>query len=246
MNILLTIRYNGTNFSGWQAQSGKKTIQGDIEEALKNLFNEEISIRGASRTDAGVHAMCQLALFKYDCKIPLEKLPFAINSFLKRDIVIINAKEVSNEFHPQYSVYKKTYEYKIYNDIFNNPMLKEYTEFVSTPLNIEKMKQACQYFIGEYDFKAFCASGAMSKTTIREIYNLSVEKNKDNVITITITGNGFLYNMVRIIAGTLIEIGCLKYEPEYVKEIINSKDRKKAGRTASAKGLTLKKIYYNI
>ena len=245
MNILLTIRYDGTNFSGWQIQSGKRTVQGDIEKALKNLFNEEISIRGASRTDAGVHAMCQIALFKYDCKIPLEKLPFAINSFLNRDIVIINAKEVSEEFHPQYSVYKKMYHYKIYNDSFNNPINREYTEFVHTPLNIEKMQEACQYFIGEYDFKAFCASGAMSKTTVREIYNLSVEKNDENIITIKVTGNGFLYNMVRIIAGTLIEIGLLKYEPSYVKEIINSKNRKNAGRTANAKGLTLAKIYYN-
>ena len=246
MNILLTIQYDGKDFFGWQIQDGKRTVQGDIEQALYNLFKEKISIRGASRTDTGVHALSQLALFKYDCKIPMEKLPFAINSFLKRDVVITNATLVSDDFHPQYSVYKKTYRYKIYNGSFNNPILRNYTEFVHTPLNILNMQKACKYFIGEYDFKAFCASGSMAKTTVREIYNISVEKNDENIFTIEVTGNGFLYNMVRIIAGTLIEIGIGKYEPSYIKEIINSKDRKKAGRTANAKGLTLYKIYYNL
>lgn len=244
MNILLTIRYDGTNFFGWQSQNNKRTVQGNIEQALSNLFNEKISIRGASRTDTGVHALSQIALFKHNCNIPLEKLPFAINSLLNRDIVIIDAKEVSEDFHPQYNVYKKTYQYKIYNDKFINPINRNYTEFVHIPLNLKKMQEACKYFIGEHDFKAFCASGGFSKTTIRKIYDISVEKNNENIITIEVTGNGFLYNMVRIIAGTLIEIGSLKYPPEYIQKIINSKDRRNAGRTANAKGLTLTKIYY--
>lgn len=245
MNILLTIQYDGKDFFGWQIQNSKRTVQGDIEEALYHLFKEKICIRGASRTDTGVHANCQLAVFKYDCKIPMNKLPFAINSFLKRDVVITNATTVSDDFHPQYSVYKKTYRYKIYNSNFNNPLFRNYAEFVHKPLDIIKMNEACKYFIGKYDFKAFCSTGSTSKTTIREIYEIFVKKDEENIFTIEVTGNGFLYNMVRIIAGTLIEIGIGKYPPEYVEEIISSKNRKKAGRTASSKGLTLYKIYYN-
>lgn len=243
-NILLTISYDGTNFFGWQKQDGVKTIQGHLETALSNLFKQPISIRGASRTDTGVHALCQLALLKHKTSIPIQRLPLAINSFLNtKDIVVTNAVYVDENFHPQNNVYKKTYQYKIYNAPFLNPLIKNYTEFVHKPLNIEQMNLATKYFLGEHDFKAFCASGTNAKTTIRTIYDLSVTK-QDDIITIEITGNGFLYNMVRIIAGTLIEVGLLKKKPEDIKHIIQSKNRQKAGKTASACGLVLYKIYY--
>ena len=244
-NILLTISYDGTNYFGWQKQDNVKTIQGDLEKALSNLFRQDINIRGASRTDTGVHALCQLALLKHKTNIPIDRLPLAINSFLpNREIVLTNAIYVNEDFHPQNSVYKKTYQYKIYNAPFLNPMLRNYTEFVHKPLDIEKMNIAAKYFLGEHDFKAFCAAGSMAKTTIRTIYDLKITK-QDSIVTIEITGNGFLYNMVRIIAGTLIDIGLDKKQPQNIPYIINSKDRQKAGKTASACGLTLYKIYYN-
>nr|WP_317359637.1 tRNA pseudouridine(38-40) synthase TruA [uncultured Tyzzerella sp.] len=244
-NILLTVAYDGTNYFGWQKQDNVKTIQGEMEKALSQLFKENITIRGASRTDTGVHALSQLALLKHKTNIPIERLPLAINSFLNnKEIVITNAIYVDEDFHPQNSVYKKTYQYKIYNAPFLNPLLRNYTEFVHKPLNIEKMQQATKYFLGEHNFKAFCASGSMAKTTIRTIYDLKID-NKDNIITIEITGNGFLYNMVRIIAGTLIDIGHNKKQPEDIKNIILCEDRQKAGKTASACGLTLYKIYFN-
>ncbi len=243
MKVLLNIMYDGTNFFGWQKQQDKRTVQHEIEKALKSLFKKDIPIRGASRTDAKVHALDQLAVFKHDFNIPMQKLPFAINSFLPKDIVITNATIVPDDFHPQKNVYKKTYIYKIYNNSFNNPLLINYAEFINKKLDIKKMQDACKYFIGEYDFKAFCATKSYAKTTIRTIYNLNIE-NKENFITIKITGNGFLYNMVRIITGTLIDIGMQKKPPSCIKEIINSKNRANAGATASAKGLYLYKIYY--
>ena len=245
-NILLTLSYDGTNYFGWQKQQNGTTIQQTLEESLKKLLKKEINIRGASRTDTGVHALCQLALLKEKTTIPIEKLPMAINSVLEtKEIVVTDAIYVDNSFHPQDSVYKKTYQYKIYNAPFLNPMLRNYTEFVCRPLDLEKMIEASKYFLGEHDFKGFCASGSMAKTTVRTIYDLSINK-KDNVITIEITGNGFLYNMVRIIVGTLIDVGLYKKEPKDIKDIILSKDRQKAGKTVSAKGLTLYKIYYNL
>ena len=233
-NILLTVSYDGTNYFGWQKQQNFRTIQETLENALKKMFKKDINIRGASRTDTGVHALCQLVLLKEKTSIPLEKLPLAINSFLDtKEIVITKAVYVDNSFHPQDNIYKKTYQYKIYNAPFLNPMLKNYVEFIPKNLDVNKMIEASKYFIGEYDFKGFCASGSMAKTTVRTIYDLSI--NKDNeLITIEITGNGFLYNMVRIIVGTLIDVGLGRKQPEDIKNIILSKDRQKAGKTVSA------------
>lgn len=243
-NILLTIAYDGTNYFGWQRQENEKTIQGEVEKALSSLFNQDITIRGASRTDTGVHALCQLALLKHKTTIPIERLPLAINAHLNtKEIVITNATYVDDSFHPQNSVYKKTYQYKIYNAPFLNPLMRNYAYFVHKPLDIHKMKEACKYFLGEKDFKAFCASGSMAKTTVREIYDLQVIK-QDDIVTVEITGNGFLYNMVRIITGTLIDVGHRKINPEDIEGIILSKDRQKAGKTVSPCGLVLYKIYY--
>jgi len=243
MNILLTVAYDGTNYFGWQRQKNQISVQQTLEEALSNLLKKNIQVRGASRTDTGVHAYEQAAFFKEDINIPINNLPYAVNSFLPEDIVITNARLVSDDFHPQYSVLKKTYQYKILNSEFRNPKLRNYSEFVRYPLDINKMKEACSYFIGTYDFRAFCASGSRAKTTVRTIFDLSVSQN-GNIIDIEITGNGFLYNMVRIIAGTLIYVGMNKIEPYFVKQIIESKNRSLAGKTVGPGGLTLMRIYY--
>jgi len=243
MNILLTVSYDGTGYFGWQRQKNNISVQQKLEEALSMLMKKSIEVRGASRTDTGVHALGQAALIKTETTIPIEKIPYAVNSFLPEDIVVTDARLVSDEFHPQYSVVKKTYRYKILNSEFRNPMLRNYSEFVRVPMDVEKMRESCKYFIGTYDFSAFCASGSTAKTTVRTIFDLSVAKNND-IIDITVTGNGFLYNMVRIIAGTLIYVGTDKFKPSFVKEIIASKNRVLAGKTAGPSGLTLMKIYY--
>lgn len=243
MNILLTLSYDGTNYFGWQRQKNQVSVQQRLEEALSTLLKKEIEVRGASRTDTGVHALGQAALLKTETSIPVEKIPYAVNSFLPKDIVVTDARIVDDDFHPQYSVLKKTYQYKILNSEFRNPKLRNYSEFVREKLDISKMRDACKYFIGTYDFKAFCASGSTAKTTVRTIFDLTVVKTGD-IIDIEVTGSGFLYNMVRIIAGTLIYVGLGKFEPSFVREIIDSKDRTLAGKTVGPEGLTLMKIYY--
>ncbi|MDO5388913.1 MAG: tRNA pseudouridine(38-40) synthase TruA [Clostridia bacterium] len=243
MKVLLTVAYDGSGYYGWQIQNNFVTVQQKIEEALSELLHQKISVRGASRTDTGVHAMAQGAVFNAETTIPVNKIPYALNSFLPDDIVITGAREVSEEFHPQYSVIDKTYEYKILNSEFKNPKLVRYTDFVRYKLDIDKMKEACKYFIGEHDFKAFCASGSTAKTTVRTIYSLEVKK-EDDIITISVTGSGFLYNMVRIIAGTLVYVGLGKIKPNEIENIINSRDRTKAGKTLAPNGLTLMEVRY--
>lgn len=243
MKVLLTVAYDGSGYYGWQRQNNFITVQEKLEEALSELLRKEVTVRGASRTDTGVHAMAQGAVFNEETTIPVDKIPYAVNSFLPDDIVVTGAREVSEDFHPQYSVIDKTYEYKILNSEFKNPKLIRYTDFVREKLDISKMQHACKYFIGEHNFKAFCASGSTAKTTVRTIYSLNVEKDGD-IICIRVKGSGFLYNMVRIIAGTLIYVGSGKIKPEDIPEIIKSKDRAKAGKTLSPNGLTLMEVHY--
>ncbi len=243
MRILLTVSYDGSNYYGWQRQSNFITVQQRLEEGLSALMGKKISVRGASRTDTGVHAMAQGAVFETDTTIPVDKIPYALNSFLPEDIVVRGAREVDESFHPQYSVIDKTYEYLILNDEFKDPKLIKYTEFIRERLDIDSMQKACGYFLGEHDFKAFCASGSTAKTTVRTIYDLTVDK-RENIVCIKVTGSGFLYNMVRIIAGTLADVGKGKLQPEDVEEIIASKDRTRAGKTLSPNGLTLREVHY--
>lgn len=243
MKVLLTVAYDGSGYYGWQIQKDFVTVQQKVEEALSALLKKKVEVRGASRTDTGVHAMAQGVVFSEEMTIPVEKLPYAVNSFLPEDIVVTGAREVGEEFHPQYSVIDKTYEYKILNAEFRNPKLNRYTDFVRHKLDVEKMQEACKYFIGEFDFKAFCASGSTAKTTVRTIFNLEVEKDKD-IICIRVRGSGFLYNMVRIIAGTLVYVGLGKIKPCEIADIIKSKDRAKAGKTLAPNGLTLMEVNY--
>jgi len=246
-SILITIAYDGTLFNGWQSQKkeGIRTIQETLESAFLCLFGTYTEVLGASRTDTGVHALGQKALIKTESGIPVLRIPYAVNSLLPDDVRVIDAVEVQCGFHPRYDAKRKTYEYKIFNSKYKNPVLRNYTEFVYKKLDIIKMREALSFFLGEHDFSAFRATGSGVKGSVRTIYEASIEKEGD-IISLKITGNGFLYNMVRIIAGTLIDVGKGKLKPIEVKDIIKSKDRKRAGKTAGPNGLTLLDVSYNI
>lgn len=241
--VRLIISYDGTNYCGWQVQINGITVEEVLNKALTKLLGEKICVIGASRTDSGVHALGNVAVFDTDTKIPAEKISFALNQRLPEDIRIQRSEEVDSDFHPRFCNSTKTYEYKILNRKFPDPLCRLYTHFVYMPLDVEAMKQACQYIVGEHDFASFCSSGSQVQTTVRTVYDLEVTKEQD-IITIRICGNGFLYNMVRIIAGTLLKVGLKVYPPEHVKEIIEAKDRNAAGPKAPARGLTLVGIEY--
>ncbi len=243
--VLVTISYDGTAYSGWQKQKneGIRTVQGEFDKACARLFKSKVESIGASRTDAGVHALGQRAVIDVETTIPTDKIPLALNAFLPEDIVAVKAEDVEFDFNPRFRALRKTYEYRIYNQAFRNPVYRNYSEYIREMLDISLMRKASGYFNGEHDFKAFCASGNSSKTTVRTIYETEVKKEGDFIV-IRITGNGFLYNMVRIMAGTLIYVGMGKLDPEKIQDIIASRDRSKAGKTAGAAGLTLVKIVY--
>ena len=314
--ILLRVAYDGTNYHGWQLQPNAATIEGELNRALCALTGEEIVVTGASRTDAGVHALGNVAVFDTTSRIPAEKFSYALNQRLPEDIVIQSSKQVADDFHPRHCDCRKTYEYDILNRTFPLPAYRNTAYFLYGTLNIEAMRQACQAFLGEHDFASFCAAGAQVQTTVRTIYCLEVEcrplteagtpvppasgeavnaadgkhgeqvqqaqsasgemlnaaagesdeqvqqaqpesgetaipaaggvnaGSADQLLTIRVKGNGFLYNMVRIIAGTLVEVGRGHIKPEEVAGIIAAKDRAKAGPTAPARGLRLVEIEY--
>lgn len=241
--IKLTIAYDGTNYCGWQVQPNGITIEEVINKALRKLTGEEITVIGASRTDSGVHAMGNVAVFDTDTTIPADRIAVALNQRLPEDIVIVKSEEVASDFHPRYCDCSKTYEYHIINTRIPNPTKRLTNYFVSYVLDIDKMRKAASYLVGEHDFVSFCNVRTDVENTVRCITELEILKCGDE-ITIRITGNGFLYNMVRIIVGTLIRVGRGFYEPEKVKEILEAKDRKAAGVTAPAHGLMLMGIEY--
>lgn len=314
--ILLRVAYDGTNYHGWQLQPNAATIEGELNRALCVLTGEEIVVTGASRTDAGVHALGNVAVFDTTSRIPAEKFSYALNQRLPEDIVIQSSRQVADDFHPRHCDCRKTYEYDILNRTFPLPAYRNTAYFLYGTLNIEAMRRACQAFLGEHDFASFCAAGAQVQTTVRKIYSLEVEcrplteagtpvppasgeavnaadgkhgeqvqqaqsasgemlnaaagksdeqvqqaqpesgetaipaaggvnaGSADQLLTIRVKGNGFLYNMVRIIAGTLVEVGRGHIKPEEVAGIIAAKDRAKAGPTAPARGLRLVEIEY--
>ncbi len=242
-NIKLTIEYDGREFGGWQKQPKKLNIQGTIEKAIEEITGEETQLIASGRTDAGVHALGQVANFKTNSNIPIEKIPIAINSKIKKSIIIKSAQEVDERFHSRYNCKRKTYRYVINNSKQGSAIYRNLECHIPIKLDVEKMKYAAKFFIGEHDFKAFKASGTSSKSSVRIIYDANVYTN-DERIYIELTGNGFLYNMVRIIAGTLMEVGLGKIEPEDIKNIIESKDRKRAGKTLPAHGLYLVNVNY--
>lgn len=241
--IGLVVAYDGTNYSGWQVQPNGITIQGELNRHLSELLGEEIETMGASRTDAGVHAMGNVAVFDTNTRIPGEKISYALNQRLPEDIRIQLSEEVEPDFHPRYCNSEKTYEYRILNRRFPVPTERLYSYFYHYKLDVEKMRAATGFLIGRHDFASFCGAKAQVKSTVRTITAIEVEKEGDMII-IRVSGEGFLYNMVRIIAGTLIQVGNGTYPPEYVAEILDAADREMAGPTAPACGLTLMGIQF--
>ena len=236
--VMLTVAYDGTNYHGWQIQPNVITIESVLNEKLSELFKEEIKVIGASRTDTGVHALGNIAVFDTNARMPAEKVSYALNQRLPDDIRIQSSKEVPLDFHPRHQNSKKTYEYKILNKEFPIPVYRLYSHFTYVPLDISLMQQAAEYLIGEHDFKSFCSVNTVAETTVRTIYDIKVDKQND-MISIKVTGSGFLYNMVRIIAGTLMEAGRCNLNPSDIPVILEALDRTKAGPTAPACGLTL-------
>jgi len=245
MQTLLTLSYEGTNYAGWQRQQNAIAVQQRLEEALTALLHQPITTRAASRTDAGVHALGQRAAFFSDAlPIPLGKLPQVINGYLPSDISIVAAESVTDDFNPRFDAKHKTYMYQIYNAPLPNPLLRRFSAFVPRPLDVEAMTKAASMIIGRHDFAAFMATGSSAKTTVREIYDFAVAKQPSGLITLTITGGGFLYNMVRIIAGTLIYVGLGKLPSSAIPDIIHSCDRTRAGKTMPPEGLILLEVGY--
>ena len=241
--VKLVVAYDGTNYRGWQVQNNGETIESMLNRAISSLTGEEIHVMGSSRTDSGVHAMGNVAVFDTEARMAADKFSYALNQRLPEDIRIQNSCEVPLDFHPRYQKTVKTYEYHILNREFPLPAYRLNAYFTYRPLDIARMQEAARYLEGEHDFQSFCAAGAQVKTTVRTIYELTVEKEGD-LIVIRITGNGFLYNVVRIIAGTLMKVGMGEWEPERMTEILEGRDRKLAGPTAPAKGLTLMEIHF--
>ena len=243
MRVKLVVAYDGTNYSGWQLQKNAVTIEQKLNEALTDLLGEEIVVTGASRTDAGVHSLGNVCIFDTDTRIPAEKICYALNSRLPEDIVVQESCEVASDFHPRAGKSSKTYEYRVLNRTLPDPTRRRDTYFYHYDLDVEAMKRAASYLEGEHDFKSFCSVHAQVESTVRTIYSCTVTKD-DDVIRIRVTGNGFLYNMVRIIAGTLIEVGAGKRKPEEIISMLEATDRCSAGPTAPAHGLTMIGIQY--
>lgn len=241
--IKLTVAYDGTDYCGWQIQKNEITVEEVLNRALSRLTGEEITVVGASRTDAGVHARGNVAVFDTDTRIPAERIVYAVNALLPEDVVVVRSEEVPAGWHPRKCVSVKTYEYRILNKEFPDPVRRRDTYFVSFSLDIERMRRAAEYLKGEHDFKSFCSAQTAVETTVRTIYDLDIKKEGE-IITIRVRGNGFLYNMVRIIAGTLAGVGRGYFEPEDMERMLEAKDRTQAGVTAPPQGLTLVGIEY--
>ena len=243
-NIKLIIEYDGKKFGGWQKQPNKLNIQGEIEKAIEEITGEAVELNASGRTDAGVHSLGQTANFKTNSEIDISKMAIAINSKLKQSIRIIKAEEVDEKFHARYSCKGKKYKYVINNSKYGSAIYRDLEYHMPIKLNVEAMQKGIKYFEGEHDFKSFKASGTSSKSSVRTIYSAKVIEDGERII-VELEGNGFLYNMVRIISGTIVDVGLGKIKPEEIPEIIESKDRQRAGRTLPAHGLYLVQVVYN-
>lgn len=241
--IKMIVSYDGTNYCGFQIQPNALTIEEVLNTKLTELLNETVKLIGASRTDSGVHALGNVVVFDSNTKIPGDKISFALNCILPEDIRIQGSCEVASDFHPRFCKTIKTYEYKIVNRTFPIPTLRNFAHFEHHRLDVDKMKQAAKYLVGRHDFKSFATAKPQVTDMVREIYALTIEKTEE-VIVIRVTGNGFLYNMVRIIAGTLMQVGMNRIEPKTIPSVLQGRDRSLAGPTAPAKGLTLVHIEY--
>ena len=238
--VRLIVAYDGTNYHGWQVQNNGITIESELNRCLSELLAEPIEVIGASRTDAGVHALGNVAVFDTNARMPAEKISYALNQRLPEDIRIQKSEEVPADWHPRYCDSRKTYEYHIYRGEFALPTKRLYSLFTYHKLDVEKMQKAAEYFVGEHDFKGFCQVNAQVKSTVRTVTKMQVFEEGPEVI-IRVTGNGFLYNMVRIMAGTLLEVGQGKRSPLEIPDMIAARNREAAGPTAPAHGLILVK-----
>lgn len=256
-NIKLTVEYDGSKYCGWQRQDikinlssqrkQKLSIQEAIEDCLKKILRHKVKLIASGRTDSGVHALGQVSNFKTTSNMPLQKIRAALNANLPRSIRIIQAQDVALGFHARYWAKAKTYRYLILNQDYKSPFLKDYSYWYKIPLDIRLMKKGSGILLGRHDFKGFCASGSSIEDTKRKIRQLSINSSSlfsSNIISIEIEADGFLYNMVRNIVGTLIEVGRGRFKPSRIKDIIQSKDRSLAGPCVPAKGLYLVKVVY--
>jgi tRNA pseudouridine38-40 synthase len=243
-NIKLTIEYDGTAYHGWQIQPGLTTIQGVMRERIAQITQEKVNLIGAGRTDAGVHALAQVANFQTESAIDLMALQRGLNSLLPSDIVITGAEDVDEQFHARFSARSKTYEYHIINQPYPSALLKNYAWFIPHDLDLTPMKGCGGLLIGSHDFSSFRASGDESRHSIREVFRLEIERRKNSLIIVTIEANAFLRDMVRNIVGTLVDVGKGKTSFEEFQEIFEAKDRRQAGMTAPAQGLFLVEVKY--
>ncbi len=239
----LIVAYDGTNYNGFARQPNGTTIVETLEEAVEKIVQHKVYILGAGRTDTGVHAKGQCCIFDSDTKIPVERLAKAINSKLPMDIAVQSVEQVNEDFHPRFGAKRKTYRYQILNSKQRDPFAYKYALMYPYEVDLEKMKAAAEKMVGTHDFKCFCAAKTDVKDTVRTIYDIHIYQQED-LITVDICGNGFLYNMVRIIIGTLIKVNEGKLSPSDITKIIESKDRNLAGPTAPPQGLTMLKIIY--
>ena len=242
--VRLTVAYDGTNYHGWQIQNNGITIESELNRCLTDLLREPVEVIGASRTDSGVHALGNIAVFDTTSRMPAEKISYALNQRLPEDIRIQKSEQGPDDWHPRRCDSRKTYEYRIYRAQFPMPVKRLYSLFTYYELDVNRMQEAAAYLEGEHDFKSFCQTGAQVESTVRTIYSVEVEEQGENDLVIRVCGNGFLYNMVRIIAGTLLDIGQGKRDPMDIFTILEAKDRSAAGPTAPAHGLTLMKYEF--
>ncbi len=243
MRVLLTVAYDGTDFCGYQIQPDLRTVESELETALYKLLKVETKTIASGRTDSGVHATNQKVHFDTNASIPAEKYADALNALLPGDVKVISSKKVSDSFNARYSAKTKTYRYSLYFGKVENPMLCRYKTLLKFPLDLEKIKSAIKVIEGEHDFKCFLSSGSSVKDTVRTVYSIKMVK-KGNFLDFYVKGNGFLYNMVRIIVGSLIAIGENRLTIEELEKAIKTGNRKLAGKTMPAKGLTLYSVSY--
>lgn len=243
MMYKMTLSYDGTNYHGWQRQHNGITIQEVLEDCLSRTFNSEITVTGCSRTDAGVHARIYVCNFSGNTTIPADKIPFVLNTILPPDIRVYTCEITSNNFNARFHAVSKAYEYKIVNRCFADPLLRHYSWHYPIKLDVKKMEKAASLIKGNRDFAAFCAAGGSAKTTVRNLTELTVKAEND-IITIRAAANGFLYNMVRIIVGTLVYVGNGKLSVDDISTLLNQKDRRLMGITAPPQGLSLVEVNY--
>ena len=241
--VKLTVAYDGTCYHGWQIQPEGDTIEAELDRHLSELLREEIHVSGASRTDAGVHALGNVAVFDTEARMPVDKIALAMNTRLPSDIRVQKSEQVPDDFHPRFCKVSKTYRYQIWNRAVQNPLVSRYSTFYYYPLDAEKMDEGARILLGRHDFSSFCTAKPDRPNHVRTIEDISVKRDGD-MITLTVTGDGFLYNMVRIIAGTLLRVGGGQIAPSDMKTILEARDRSHAGDTARPEGLTLMEIRY--